>query len=218
MIRKGLTAATAILTAQAASAQDFDLAITNVDIVNVETGAIEADRTVVIEDGKISLILPAEDARPETVETIDGTDKFLIPGLIDMHVHMNRDSLPLFLRFGVTTVRDMGTHFAELEPGSGGQLAIREEIAAGTLDGPELILALRILDGDIPRNPQWAMHYASIATPEEGRALVNQVADAMNGCDVVVHCAFGSGGADETRWRSSPGRRPSRSHPRGGRS
>ncbi|MFL0356061.1 amidohydrolase family protein [Erythrobacter sp. GH1-10] len=178
MLHKSLIALTALAASSIASAQDYDLAIANVGIVNVETGEIEPNRTVVIDEGKIEMILPAEDARPETLETIDGTGKFLIPGLIDMHVHTNRDSLPLFLRFGVTTVRDMGTHFDELTPDSRGQIAMRREIAEGTLEGPELVLALRILDGNIPRNPSWAMHYASIATPEEGRALVNQVADA----------------------------------------
>lgn len=173
-----LVALAALALPSAAFAQEYDLAITGVNVIDVESGTVESARTVVVNEGKISLILPAEDARPETAATIDGDGKFLIPGLIDMHVHMNRDSLPLFLRFGVTTVRDMGTHFAELEPGSGGQLAIRDEIAAGTLEGPEPVLALRILDGAIPRNPRWAMHYASIATPEEGRDFVRQVDEA----------------------------------------
>ncbi len=168
----------ALAMASPASAQQADLAITNVNVVNVETGTIEADRTILVSDGKISRIAPADTAPPDAVETIEGAGKFVIPGLIDMHVHMDRGSLPLFLRFGVTTVRDMGTHFAPLEPDSGGQLAIRKEIAAGTLEGPEPILALRILDGDIPRNPRWSMHFASIGTPQEGRELVNQVADA----------------------------------------
>lgn len=178
MLLKPLTALSALLISSLAAAQNADLAITNVSVIDVENGTIEAERTVVIDDGKISVIIPAEGPRPETTETIDGAGKYLIPGLIDMHVHLNRDSLPLFLRFGVTTVRDMGTHFAALEADSGGQLAIRNEIEAGTLEGPELVLALRILDGNIPRNPRWAMHYASIATPEEARALVQQVANA----------------------------------------
>lgn len=157
---------------------EFDLVVTDVHVVDVETGSIAEDRTVVIDDGLIHAVLASDAPAPSAAATLEGRGRYLIPGLIDMHVHMNRDSLPLFLRFGVTTVRDMGTHFAPLEPDSGGQLAIRDEIEAGTLDGPELVLALRILDGPNPRNPQWAMHYASIATPEEGRALVDQVADA----------------------------------------
>ncbi|MBV7266568.1 amidohydrolase family protein [Erythrobacter ani] len=173
----------ALLLPSLATAQNVDLAITDVSVVDVERGTIESGRTVVVNEGTISLILAPEEPRPEASETIDGAGKFLIPGLIDMHVHLNRDSLPLFLRFGVTTVRDMGTHFAPLEADSGGQLAMRHEIASGELEGPELVLALRILDGDIPRNPDWAMHYASIATPEEGRLLVNQVASA--GADFV---------------------------------
>lgn len=178
MLRPISLALTALLVSANANAQDADLIIANVNIVDVEQGLVLSDRTVVIADGLITQILESETEAPADAEIIDGTGRYLIPGLIDMHVHTEREGLPILLEYGVTSIRDMGTHFAPLEPDSGGQLAMREEIAAGTLAGPEMFLALRILDGAVPRNPRWAMHYASIATPEEGRQLVDQVADA----------------------------------------
>ena len=45
---------------------------------------------------------------PPEARRIDATGKFILPGLIDMHVHLNKgDSLELFLAAGVTTVRDL---------------------------------------------------------------------------------------------------------------
>lgn len=173
----------ALIFATSADAQDIDLAISNVSVIDVDDGVVVPGQTILIDDGKIVSVSASDTYTGIAAESIDGTGKFVIPGLIDMHVHTNRDGLPLLLEHGVTTIRDMGTHFAPLEPNSGGQLAMRAEIAAGTLAGPEMFLALRILDGDIPRNPRWAMHYASVTTVEQGRTLVDQVANA--GGDLV---------------------------------
>lgn len=126
---------TALLTAAAANAQKPDLVIANVTIVDVEQGLLLADRTVSIADGKIARIDTGEAAPTDTGERIDGTDKFLIPGLIDIHVHTAREGLPIPLEYGVTTVRDMGIHFAPLEPDSRGQLAMRAEIEAVIVNG-----------------------------------------------------------------------------------
>ncbi len=178
MLRPISLALTALFVSANASAQDADLIIANVNIVDVEQGEVLPDRTVVIVNGLITQILEGQAETSADARTVALGDVTILPGLIDMHVHTAREGLPILLEYGVTTIRDMGTHFAPLEPDAGGQLAMRSEIAAGTLAGPEMFLALRILDGAVPRNPRFAMHYASIATPEEGRELVDQVADA----------------------------------------
>lgn len=64
--------------------------------------------TVLVEDGRIARV--GGDV-PEGAEIVDGTGATLLPGLIDAHVHTDREALALALRFGVTTELEMqGTH------------------------------------------------------------------------------------------------------------
>ncbi len=207
MIFRSSLAAITLCAATALQAQTFDLAITNVTVIDVENGTALPDRTVIIDSGTI-VSFEETDAAPDIAdEVIDGSGKYLIPGLIDMHVHTDQSGLPLFLRYGVTTIRDLGTHFAPLEPEARGQISMRRDIAEGTLQGPEMFLALRILDGDIERNPRWAMHYASVKTPEQGRELVNAVA-ASGGDMIKVYTDLApdvfSAIADEAKLRGLP--------------
>jgi imidazolonepropionase-like amidohydrolase len=90
-----------------------------------------------VEVGPVALVKP-----PSHTQIIDGSDKFLIPGLWDMHVHLagvsadpawsNQVLLSLLLANGITGVRDMG-----------GDLEIlvnwRREIESGALLGPRII-------------------------------------------------------------------------------
>ncbi len=62
------------------------LHITNTNVINTETGKVEANRTVTIENGKISSVSASSNKQlPGTV--INGAGKFLIPGLADAHIH-----------------------------------------------------------------------------------------------------------------------------------
>ena len=98
-------------------AADVPLAITEVTIVDVEHGRRTSPRTVLVEAGRIAAIVAPADAHiPEHAERVDGRGKFLLPGLVDMHVHLfntyskrppNDWAFPLFLANGVTGVREM---------------------------------------------------------------------------------------------------------------
>lgn len=62
--------------------------ITNVNVTDVEKQKLMANQTVVIEDGLISDIHKSNKKKiPENATVIDGSDKFLIPGLVDAHIH-----------------------------------------------------------------------------------------------------------------------------------
>jgi imidazolonepropionase-like amidohydrolase len=79
---------------------------------------------------------------PAGTRIVDGTGKYLIPGLWDMHVHLSmagREALPVLLAHGVTAVRDMGGNGRTV-------LAWRDSIAAGTLDGPRIKAPARIVE------------------------------------------------------------------------
>ena len=115
-MRKILFLAAIVSIAAIAPAGAKMVALRNVTIINVEDGSRQSDQTVIIKDGVISKIGDAGRVEiPAKAEEIDGTGKFLIPGLWDMHVHSHREGrwkyhYPLFLAHGVIGVRDAGSH------------------------------------------------------------------------------------------------------------
>ena len=116
MIRVVLLASALIaLTAHSASASS--LALENVVLVDVAKGETTRPQTVLINENRIVAIAVELDI-PANATRIDGRGFFLMPGLVDMHVHLfnnasqrppNEWSFPLFLANGVTAVREMWT-------------------------------------------------------------------------------------------------------------
>jgi imidazolonepropionase-like amidohydrolase len=133
-----------ILGAQ--SAAPPTLAIEHVSVVTMERDVVLADQTVVLRDGLVVALGPAKDAAvPEGATRIDGHDRFLMPGLADMHVHVwDENDLFLFVANGVTTVRNMF--------GDPLQLGWRERIDKAELIGPRIYTAGPIVDG---KSPVW---------------------------------------------------------------
>ena len=80
--------------------------IKNVNIVPMSSDTVLVDKMVLIEDGAITEI--SNDISVEQHTIIDGKDQYLMPGLIDMHVHVwDEYELGLYLASGVTTVRNL---------------------------------------------------------------------------------------------------------------
>src|SRR5262245_32773499 len=119
------------------------LVIKDVAVIDVIGGAVKPHMTVVISGDRIAALGEAgKIATPKDSLVVDGTGKFLIPGLWDMHVHLRlleETALPLFLAQGVTSVRDMGGDFAQVK-------LLRDRIATGTLLGPRVKAAGPILE------------------------------------------------------------------------
>lgn len=99
------------------------VAITNVTIVDVEQQRLLGPRTVLVEDGRIVSISARVSAIPASTRRVDGRGRFLMPGLVDMHVHLfnlsshrppNDWSFPLYVANGVLGVRDMRADAASL--------------------------------------------------------------------------------------------------------
>jgi imidazolonepropionase-like amidohydrolase len=145
--------------------------IEGVTVIDPASGARLPDTTVVVEGERIRDVGPASRAqRPAGARVVDGTGKFLIPGLWDMHVHTlfgewvpggREVTLPLLLAWGVTGARDMGS---DLDP----ILQAREDVARGRLAGPRLVVSGPMLDGPKPQFPA----SIAVATPEDGRRAV----------------------------------------------
>ncbi|HEX4606485.1 MAG TPA: amidohydrolase family protein [Candidatus Angelobacter sp.] len=150
------------------------LAITHINVVDVVSGSIQPDMTVVIRGNRILRVGKDNKVRSsKAARVVDGRGKFLIPGLWDMHVHLmfgdwipggREVSLPLFVANGVTGVRDMGGDLDTL-------LAWRKEIAAGTLIGPRMVIAGPMLDGPKPRFPSSVL----LTSPEQARKTVDDL-------------------------------------------
>jgi imidazolonepropionase-like amidohydrolase len=115
-------------------ASPVDLLISNVRIVHGD-GRVTPRATVLVQSGRITAIA-AGDVRggPQARREVNGAGRTLIPGLIDAHVHVSEASLPLFLRFGITTVRDLHNTPAYILPLARDDMPTRPRIvAAGAL-------------------------------------------------------------------------------------
>lgn len=134
------------------------LAIEHVSVIPMDRDVVLADQTIVVRDGRIFALGPAlEVAIPEGAQRIDGRERFLMPGLADMHVHVwDENDLYLFVANGVTTVRNMF--------GAPLHLDWRKRIASGELVGPYIYAAGPIIDG------QPAVWPGSVELTEPARA------------------------------------------------
>lgn len=133
------------------------LAFTHVNDVEVESGRLLKDRTVLIYEDRVRAVVPAGRARlARGTRVVDATGKYLIPGLWDMHVHLFRHVdpprthtetfFPLFVANGVTGVRDMFTNFEDFPL----LQEMRRDIASGRLTGPRIAAAGVMVDGTRP--------------------------------------------------------------------
>lgn len=131
----------ATVAAQDNIAQPGDRAIVNVSVVDVQRESVLPDRVVIVRDGVIVAVEPADSVElPASVERIDGRKAFLMPGLADMHVHTYAPGdMTMFVAAGITTVRNMY--------GAPEHLALRAKIAAGEVFGPTLVTAGPLVDG-----------------------------------------------------------------------
>ena len=141
------------------------------------------DSILDIEGGRIVAVGPRASAvvRPDLAE-IDLTGRFLIPGLIDAHVHVAltpvtfaRASDPMgttdallrsFLRHGVTSVRD---------PGTPNQGAFYNELRAGRPTWPRFFSSGPVIDG--PPGVHWSGTRV-VGTADDARREVKSIADA----------------------------------------
>src|SRR5205823_3893359 len=118
-------------------------ALTHVTVID-GTGAVLADRTVLVQGDRIKAVAKADSIHlsPNT-RVISGERCFLIPGLCDAHAHLSyfkASALPVLLANGVTAVRDMGGALSELAQW-------RTETAEGVRPGPRIYRAGPILNG-----------------------------------------------------------------------
>lgn len=161
--------------------------IENVSVLPMTTSsAVIHNATVILENGRIKSIMRLnENNYPLNVRRIDGSGKWLIPGLADMHVHIenprminllsgpngpavksvnDEDVLLPYLANGVLQVLNLGAMSESV-----GQ---RDGVESGRILGPHIALAAMV-DG---ANPIWPIGFTRVAaTPEDGRQVVRDI-------------------------------------------
>ena len=147
------------------------IVIRNVAVIPMTSDTLIPNATVVVENGRIAEVRSGRLANtPRGARVIDGSGKYLIPGLTDMHTHLFSDGefvhdsagaseLAVMLANGVTTAR--------LMIGTPEQLALREAVAAGRIVGPTLWVASPQLTGRPSENAM------VVTTAEQARAAVS---------------------------------------------
>lgn len=142
-------------------------ALTHVAIVDVESGRVSDDNTVVVTGHRIAAVGPAVRV-PRGARIIDARGKVLIPGLWDMHSHaLDRWEWSSLLNVanGVTGVRDPGAIKPTKEI-----VALRDSVERGQRLGPRIVASGRIIDG----SPRSRGTYVAIDSARAMRAEVQQ--------------------------------------------
>jgi imidazolonepropionase-like amidohydrolase len=148
---KKMLAMLLILAADAALAATT--AFLNVNVVPMTEDTVIEAQTVIVADGIITVIGAVDTVPvPKDANVVDGTDRYLMPGLAEMHAHVpdigsdNLDRvLTLFAANGVTTIRGM--------LGRPSHLVLRQQLREGQLFGPRLITSGPSLNGNSVDGP-----------------------------------------------------------------
>lgn len=135
-------------------------AFVNVNVIPMTEDTVIAGQTVVVDDGIITTVGDVDTVPvPKGAFVVDGTDRYLMPGLAEMHAHVpdvgTRELdrvLTLFVANGVTTMRGM--------LGRPSHLVLRQQLLDGEKLGPRLITSGPSMNGN------------SVSSPADGQAKV----------------------------------------------
>lgn len=126
------------------------VAFVDVHVLPMRDDRVLRRQVVLVEDGVVSAIGPIGVLDvPDDAITIDGRgERYLVPGLVDAHVHLPRaseDAFPLFLANGVTTVFNLS--------GGPGHLGLRDRMRARDAVGPTIITSGPFISEETIRDP-----------------------------------------------------------------
>lgn len=141
------------------------IAFVGVDVLPMDRDGVVPNQTVVVLDGQIVEVGSADDVLVgEGATVIDGSGRYLMPGLAEMHAHVPPGSDPpreavedilfLYVANGVTTIRGM--------LGSDYQIPLADELERGDVLGPTFYVGAPSINGN------------SAPTPERAEELIRQ--------------------------------------------
>ncbi|MFT5891557.1 MAG: imidazolonepropionase-like amidohydrolase [Dokdonia sp.] len=184
-------------------------------LIDTENGTVLTERTITVQGNKIVSIVKGYTPPKNNQTVVDLTSKTVMPGLIDMHVHIEGETSPTrylesftkneadvaftsseiakrTLMAGFTTVRDLG--------GSGVNVSLRNAINKGTVEGPRIFTAEKAIGttgGHADPTNGYKKELMGDPGPAEG--VINSPADARkavrqrykNGADLIKITATG---------------------------
>ena len=122
-----------LVAAQRGSLPQDPIAVVNAHVINVADGTVQRNVTVLVRDGRIASVAAA--APQSGVKVLDARGRYVVPGLVDAHVHIaNLRALRTALESGVTTARSAGVS-------SYVDVGMRELVKQGVVVGPDVIAA-----------------------------------------------------------------------------
>lgn len=131
--------------------------------------------TIVVRDGLVAEVTAGRAAGLRAgAEVIDARGKWIVPGLIDMHVHYHPGWMDaLFVRHGVTTVRDVGSGLNSI-------LELREDSRPPGVARPRIFACGPLIDGPSPRHGIGISVF--VQTVAEARAVARRLLDRGVDC------------------------------------
>lgn len=146
------------------------IAFSGAAVIAMAGDTILEDHTVVVENGVVAAVGPRLTTATTDCEVVDAAGLYLMPGLCDMHVHLHvRSDLDLFLANGITLVRDMF--------GRPTHLQWADQVAAGDLAGPRIVVASPIIDGVGPAGRSIWPDVLTLVDPEDAFPMVKRLVD-----------------------------------------
>jgi len=178
------------------------VALVGVGVVDMESGEVLPGQTVLIVGREIRAVASEGEVElPQGVTIVNAEGNFLIPGLWDTHVHVTpfgEGVLPLFVAYGVTAVRDVGSTDAIFR--------WREEIAAGARLGPRIWTSGRMLAqarGADP-GPEWERVDSPAAARQAVAARRTEGADLLKMQDSFMERGLWSAAVAEATLHGLP--------------
>lgn len=170
--------------------QQTPVAFVDVTVVPMDRERLLLHQTVVTENGRITALGAVQTIRlPKVTQRIDGRGKFLMPGLADMHVHLNvrggdglvtnEEYATLFIANGVTTVRNMW--------GNPDILAFRRAIEQGSIIGPQIYTTGPLTDGN---PPIWRLSRVVETIPQAIDAVTSDKREGYDAVKVYNHLSL----------------------------
>ncbi len=155
----GITLAASTACEARPQAAPGTIAFVGVDVLPMTAPGVQEDHTVVVVDGVITEVGPADEiVIGEGATIIDGEGRYLMPGLAEMHAHVPpgdnppreavEDILFLYVANGVTSIRGM--------LGSAYQIPLAEEIRRGDVLGPNFYVGAPSINGNSAPTPEAA--------------------------------------------------------------
>jgi hypothetical protein len=163
------------------------LAVLNTTVIDPESGKVLPNQSIFIDGDRIVAVTPSsQPSRFRAARIVDGTGKFAIPGLMDMHAHLflpeaTAPSLNLLLANGVTGIREMSGDCWEVAGATTGCIqhyrALQAHIKSGAIVGPDIVrLASTMIMGPSRQKLRPGLpSFIVPTTPQEGRLLVRHL-------------------------------------------